>query len=105
MGAPSDATVRSSPLSEGAAGIGSPAMSARQLPLGLPLWIHVVLWLWTLYVLSFGPLKWLWYESQFLSGPEESQFWAAFYFPLMVLGYYCPPFANWLDWYARCWGG
>jgi len=54
----------------------------------------------TLYVLSIGPLFWKWFAS-FHS--MSSPFYAAFYMPLLMACDYCPPLADFVNWYINLW--
>lgn len=56
--------------------------------------------LFSLYVLSIGPLYWQWYGAKYVSGPPLL---AAFYEPLWILAGWCPPLGEWINWYVRLW--
>jgi hypothetical protein len=57
-------------------------------------WIRWATALLVLYVLSSGPATRLPIMVNIV-----------LYFPLVVLGFYCPPFGNLLEWYLELWGG
>lgn len=59
-----------------------------------------VLILLVLYVLSIGPSFWLWMESMYLEGHPAI---ATFYYPLLLLCEWVPPFGDLVNWYIRLW--
>lgn len=59
-----------------------------------------VLILFVLYVLSIGPAFWLWMKSMYL---EENPVIAAFYYPLLLLCEWIPPFEELVNWYIKLW--
>ncbi|OAI55026.1 hypothetical protein AYO47_02575 [Planctomyces sp. SCGC AG-212-M04] len=56
--------------------------------------------LFTLYVLSIGPLYWRWYGAK--SG-LDSQFFLIFFRPLEVLAKWIPALGHFLNWYVSLW--
>jgi len=58
--------------------------------------------LFSLYVLSIGPLYWQWVDAKYASG---STWLAAFYEPLYLLGELWPLFGKCVNWYLTFWVG
>jgi hypothetical protein len=73
----------------------------RRTPLELAACIYNrVLIVLVLYVLSIGPSFWLWMDSMSLDGPPAV---AIFYYPLLWLCDWFPPFGDLVNWYIRMW--
>lgn len=74
---------------------------ARQTPLEKAARIYNrLLIVLVLYVLSIGPSFWLWMDSMYMEGPPA---FAAFYYPLLLLCDWIPPFGELVNWYIRLW--
>jgi hypothetical protein len=58
--------------------------------------------LFVLYVLSIGPAFWIWMESMYLEGHPAI---ARFYYPLLLLCDWIPPFGDLVNWYIKLWWG
>ena len=56
--------------------------------------------LFSLYVLSIGPMYWTWYRQRHMQG---GGFFAFFYEPLVRLADLIPPLGEWLNNYVRWW--
>jgi hypothetical protein len=56
--------------------------------------------MFTLYVLSIGPLYWKWYAAKVGVG---SPIYLIFYRPLEMLSVWIPPLGHFLNWYITFW--
>jgi hypothetical protein len=56
--------------------------------------------LFTLYVLSIGPLYWRWYGAKV---GLDSRAFLVFYGPLETLAKWFPPLGHFLNWYCSLW--
>jgi len=65
----------------------------------VPIWLRVVFFL-VMYVYSIGPMFWMWYEAENLSGSPTLR---AFYAPLKLLCRSSGAFENFLNRYISWW--
>lgn len=77
-------------------------MDAKRRRSNWPIWIVIAL-LPVLYVLSAGPMAWLYFYCDF--GPESASLVIVrAYAPLEWASKTCPPFGQFCSWYLHFWG-